>query len=116
MLKKAVAAIKERVQTRPMPRSTIHRASYRELYIVVYGLDGMVLAHGANKDRIGTNQINDKDADGKEFVKGRVELAKTQPSFRRSYKFMNLVTKSVEPKQMYCERPYETAVCGGIYQ
>ena len=29
----------------------------------------MVLAHGANKDRIGTNQIDDKDADGKEFVK-----------------------------------------------
>ena len=99
-----------------MPRSTIHGASYRELYIVVYGLDGMVLAHGANKDRIGTNQINDKDADGKEFVKGRVELAKTQPSFRRSYKFMNPVTKSVEPKQMYCRLPYETAVCGGIYQ
>jgi len=47
---------------------------------------------------------------------GALELAKTQPSFRRSYKFMNLVTKSVEPKQMYCERPYETAVCGGIYQ
>lgn len=36
----------------------------------MYGLDGMVLAHGANKDRIGTNQIDDKDADGKEFVKG----------------------------------------------
>ena len=53
-----------------MPRSTIHGASYRELYIVVYGLGGMVLAHGANKDRIGTNQINDKDADGKEFGRG----------------------------------------------
>jgi hypothetical protein len=29
---------------------------------------------------------------------------------------MNPVTKSVEPKQMYCRLPYETAVCGGIYQ
>jgi hypothetical protein len=30
----------------------------------VYGLDGMVLAHGANKSRVGTNQIDDKDVDG----------------------------------------------------
>jgi signal transduction histidine kinase len=40
----------------------------RDLYIVVYGLDGMVFAHGANKSRIGTNQIDDKDVDGKAFV------------------------------------------------
>jgi signal transduction histidine kinase len=88
----------------------------RDLYIVVYGLDGMVLAHGANASRVGTNQIDDKDPDGKAFVKERVELAKQQPSFWQSYKFMNPVTKKVEPKQMYCERLGETAVCGGIYQ
>jgi hypothetical protein len=29
---------------------------------------------------------------------------------------MNPVTKQVEPKQMYCERLDETAVCGGVYQ
>jgi cytochrome c len=88
----------------------------RDLYIVVYGLDGMVLAHGANASRVGTNQIDDKDPDGKAFVKERVELAKQQPNFWQSYKFMNPVTKKVEPKQMYCERLDETAVCGGIYQ
>ena len=88
----------------------------RDLYIVVYGLDGLVLAHGANASRVGTNQIDDKDPDGKAFVKERVELAKKQPSFWQSYKFMNPVTKKVEPKQMYCERLDETAVCGGIYQ
>ena len=27
----------------------------------VYGLDGMVLAHGANANRVGTNQIADTD-------------------------------------------------------
>jgi cytochrome c len=83
---------------------------------VVYGMDGMVLAHGADKKRIGTNQLNDKDADGKEFVKERVELAKKEPSFWQTYKFMNPVTKKVEPKQMYCERLEETVVCGGVYQ
>ncbi len=88
----------------------------RDLYIVVYGLDGTVLAHGANKARVGTNQIADKDPDGKEFVKERVELAKQQPSFWQSYKFPNPVTKTIEPKQMYCERLEETVVCGGVYE
>ncbi len=74
-----------------------------------------MLAYGADKKRIGTNQLNDKDADGKEFVK-EVELAKKEPSFWQTYKFMNPVTKKVEPKQTHCERLDKTVVCGGIYQ
>ena len=106
MVKKAVTRSSPTVPTRPMPRSAIKVGPFvdRDLYIVVYGLDGMVLAHGADAKRIGTNQINDKDVDGKEFIKERVELAKTHVSFWQSYKFMNPVTKTVEPKQMYCER------------
>jgi hypothetical protein len=57
-----------------------------------------VLAHGADKKRIGTNQINDKDVDGKAFVRERLELAKTHDSFWQSYKFLNPVTKKIEPK------------------
>jgi signal transduction histidine kinase len=76
----------------------------------------MVLAHGADAKRIGTNQIDDKDPDGKAFVKERVELAATQPSFWQSYKFRNPVTNTVEPKEMYCERLDQTVVCGGVYQ
>jgi len=41
---------------------------------VAYGLDGLVLVHGANKACIDA-QIDDKDADGKAFVEVRVELA-----------------------------------------
>jgi hypothetical protein len=45
-----------------------------------------------------------------------MELAKTKPSFWQSYKFMNPITKQIEPKQMYCERLNDTVVCGGVYQ
>jgi hypothetical protein len=31
-------------------------------------------------------------------------------------RFMNPVTKMIEPKQMYCERLNDTVVCGGVYQ
>jgi signal transduction histidine kinase len=117
MVQKAVAAIKSEGAEKAYAEISNPSGKFvdRDLYIVVYGLDGLVLAHGANASRVGTNQIDDKDPDGKAFVKERVELAKKQPSFWQSYKFMNPVTKKVEPKQMYCERLDETAVCGGIY-
>jgi len=88
----------------------------RDLYLVVYGLDGTVHAHGANNKMIGKNLIDLKDIDGKLFVKERVELGKTKPSFWQDYKFTNPETKKIEPKSMYCERLEETAVCGGIYK
>jgi signal transduction histidine kinase len=118
MVKKAVAAIKADGVDKAYLAIDDPAGKFvdRDLYIVVYGLDGTVLAHGAQKARIGTNQIADKDPDGKEFVKERVELAKERQSFWQTYKFMNPVTKTVEPKEMYCERLDETVVCGGVYQ
>jgi signal transduction histidine kinase len=118
MVEKAVAAIKAEGPDKAYAEISDPAGKFvdRDLYIVVYGLDGMVLAHGANAKRIGTNQIADKDPDGKEFVKERVELAATHPSFWQSYKFMNPVTQKVEPKEMYCERLDQTVVCGGVYQ
>ena len=83
MVKKAVAAIKAEGAEKTYAEIDNPTGQFvdRDLYIVVYGLDGMVLAHGANKSRIGTNQIDDKDPDGKAFVKERVDLAKQKPSF-----------------------------------
>jgi len=87
-----------------------------DLYIAVVGLDGTLLAYGADGNRVGDNVMDLKDSDGKEVIKERVDLAKTEPSFWQSYKFMSPMTKTVEPKQMYCERLNETVVCGGVYQ
>ena len=90
--------------------------SDRDLYLVVYGLDGTVHAHGANEKMIGKNLIDLKDVDGKPFVKERVELSQSKGTFWQDYKFTNPVTKKIEPKQMYCERLDDVAVCGGIYK
>lgn len=48
----------------------------RDLYLTVYGTDGVVRAHGANAKMIGKNLMELKDVDGKAFVKERVEMAK----------------------------------------
>jgi len=88
----------------------------RDLYLVVYGLDGVVHAHGANEKMIGKNLIDLKDVDGKAFVKERVDLAQSKGTFWQDYKFTNPVSKKIEPKSMYCEKLDDAVVCGGIYK
>lgn len=91
------------------------RFSDRDLYLVVYGLDGKVHAHGANPKMIGKDLIDLRDIDGKPFVRERVELGRKNATFWQDYKFTNPVSRKAEPKRMYCERLDETVVCGGIY-
>ena len=85
-------------------------------YLVIYGLDGTVRAHGSNQKMVGKNLIAVKDIDGKEFVKEGVELAKAKGTFWQDYKFASPTTKKIEPKAMYCEKLDDAVVCGGIYK
>lgn len=118
MVKKAVSFIKEKGADKAYPEFTGKAAGFvdRDLYVVVYQLDGKVLAHGSNAKFVGKDLIEAQDVDGKLYVKERVEMAAKQPSFWQDYKFVNPVTKKVEPKQMYCEKVENTAVCAGIYK
>ncbi len=88
----------------------------RDAYVVVYDMDGKVLAHGQNANMVGKALIDHKDVDGKEFVKERVAMAKAAPSFWQDYKFVDPVTKKILPKSTYCERADDTVVCAGIYK
>lgn len=87
----------------------------RDLYLVVYGMDGVVRAHGANAKMIGKNLMAIKDVDGKAFIKERVELARKKAPFWQDYKFTNPVSGKIEPKSMYCVPEDDLIVCGGIY-
>jgi cytochrome c len=118
MVKKAVAFIKEQGSDKAYPVFTGKDAKFidRDLYVVVYQLDGKVLAHGSNAKFVGKDMSDAQDVDGKLYVKERVELAAKQASFWQDYKFVNPVSKKVEPKEMYCERLENTAVCAGIYK
>jgi cytochrome c len=88
----------------------------RDLYLVVYDNTGKCLAHGQNAKQVGKDLIGLKDPDGKEFVKERVELASSKAKFWQDYKFTDPLTKSVQPKQAYCEKLGNLIVCGGIYK
>lgn len=117
MVKKAVDSIKaggDKIYSEITSKSS--KFVDRDLYVVVYQLDGKVLAHGANEKFVGKDMSDAQDVDGKFFVKERIALAQKQPSFWQDYKFVNPTTKKVEPKQMYCERVAQTAVCAGVYK
>jgi cytochrome c len=118
MVKKATAFIKEQGPDKAYPEISNKAGRFidRDLYVVVYQLDGKVLAHGSNEKFVGKDMIDAQDVDGKLYVKERVELASKQSSFWQDYKFVNPVSKKVEPKQMYCEKLDNTAVCAGIYK
>jgi signal transduction histidine kinase len=118
MVKKGVQYIKANGKEKAYADFTAKGGKFhdRDLYLVVYGLDGKVWAHGQNERMVGKVVIDLKDIDGKEFVRERVELGKAKSSFWQDYKFTDPLTKKIEPKQMYCERLEETVVCGGVYK
>jgi len=86
-----------------------------DLYLVVYDMTGKVLAHGFNRTLIGRDLSKAKDPDGKAYVQERIDLAKSQKSFWQSYKYLEPTTRSLRPKDSYCERVGDVIVCGGVY-
>jgi signal transduction histidine kinase len=87
-----------------------------DLYPVVYDMNGKCLSHGQNAKQVGKELIEIADADGKEFIKERVQLANTKGKFWQDYKFTDPVTKKVLPKAAYCEKTSDVIVCAGIYK
>jgi signal transduction histidine kinase len=118
MVRKGVEALQKMGREKTYAEITAPAKTFvdRDLYLVVYDLNGKVHAHGQNPKQVGKDLIDFKDSDGKPFVRERVELAKSKGKFWQDYKFTDPLTKTVMPKQMYCERHEEVIVCGGIYK
>jgi len=117
MVKKALAYMKSNGREKTYAEIDKKDGQFvdRDLYLVVYGTDGVVRAHGGNAKMIGKNLIELKDVDGKPFVKERVEMAKKKVPFWQDYKFNNPVSGKIEPKAMYCVPEEDLILCGGVY-
>lgn len=118
MVKKAVAAYKadgEKVFADFNAPSKKYVS--KDLYIVVYDMNGKCVAHGQNAKQAGKDLLGMKDPDGKTFIKERVDLAKTKGSFWQDYKFTDPLTKKVLPKQAFCVKADDkNIICGGVYK
>lgn len=118
MVKKAVAFIKANGPEKAYEEFT-HGKQFkdRDLYIIVYDLNGKNLAQGANPKLVGKDLIGLKDPDGKPLIKMFVDLAKEKgKGWVEGYKFLNPVTQKIENKAMYLERVGDTLVGCGIYK
>jgi cytochrome c len=118
MVKKAIAMAKAKGKDAAFAEINNPKGRFtdRDLYVFVYDMNGKCVAHGQNLKMIGKELIDMKDADGKAFVKDRVEIAKTKGSGWQDYKFTNPVTKTIENKRAYVER-YEDFIFGsGVYK
>ena len=120
MVTKAIAHIKKVGREKAFADFSGKKAPWvdRDLYVVVHDMKGKVLAHGANEKMIGKDVIDLRDNDGKYFVKERVEMMSKGPEAKgwQDYKFMNPVSRQIEPKSMYLHR-YEDLIIGcGIYK
>ncbi len=120
MVDKAIAFIKKNGREKAFAEFNNPKGQFtdRDLYVVVYDIRGKVLSHGANAKMIGRDVIDLRDVDGKHFVRERVEMMSKGPDAKgwQDYKFMNPVSRQIEPKQMYLHR-YEDMIVGcGIYK
>jgi len=120
MVQKAIAHIKKVGRDKAFADFNDKKGAFvdRDLYVVVYDLKGKVLAHGANEKMVGKDVIDLRDNDGKYFVKERVEMMSKSPDAKgwQDYKFMNPVTRHIEPKSIYLQRFEDVMVGTGIYK
>jgi cytochrome c len=86
------------------------------IYVTVNSMEGRIVAHPINTRLIGRNMVNLHDVDGRYLYKERIELAHRQASFWQDYKFVNPLTRKIEPKRTYCERAQELIFCAGAYK
>lgn len=88
----------------------------RDLYIYVYDLNGVALAHGNNPKLVGKPLIGMKDGEGKAMIKEMVDVAKAKGSGWVDFKWPNPVTKAVEQKSGYIEKVDDYLIGSGIYK
>ena|SRR5215217_1872571 len=71
----------------------------RDLYVFVIGPDHKIIAHGADKSRIGMTMVGEVDQDGKAF--GDEMIAATAEGNWVEYKWQNYTTKKAETKKSF---------------
>jgi cytochrome c len=89
---------------------------YRDLYVFAYDLGGTCLAHPTKPERVGKNNLGDKDPDGRHFVKERLEAARKHGKGWQDYKFHNPATNQVEQKVAYFELVDGVVLVAGAYK
>ncbi len=93
-----------------------HTKPASPLYLFVYDLNGVVLAHGAEVNLLGVNRLNVKDPDGKQYTKEFIAVGQKKGGGWVDYKRMNPETKKIENKVSFCLAEGDIVIGCGIYK
>jgi cytochrome c len=117
MVKKALAYVKEVGREKALAEFNNPKAKFisKDLYVWATGMDGVNLSHPFIPAIIGKNMYELKDADGKFFVKERIEIANSKGKGTIDYRWTHPQTKKVEKKQAYFELVDNMLVNCGYY-
>jgi methyl-accepting chemotaxis protein len=88
----------------------------RDLYVTVYGLDGTIHGHGANRRLNGADWTKVKDVEGKYFCNEMAQISKTVGSGWMDYKWVNPLTKETMVKSAYFEKVDDAFLACGYYK
>lgn len=87
-----------------------------EMYVFVYDMTGVVVAHPKNPKLIGKNMLEMPDLDGKMFRKDILAMAKKQGSGWVDYKYKNPETNKAEDKSTYFKAADGMIYLCGVYK
>lgn len=116
MVKKAKAYIKANGHEKAYAEISNQKGQFvdRDIYIFVFDKQGNTLAHGGNPKLVGKNLYDLKDVDGLYSTRALLEAAQ-KGGGKTSFKFLNPVTKTVEPKTAYSEMVDDVMIGSGAY-
>jgi cytochrome c len=117
MVKKGVAFIQAFGVNQTYARINDSKGQFRDrsLYLVVYDLEGKVLAHGYKPGMIGKNMFEFRDPGGNQYIRETVERARAKDKFWIEHTMDNPMTGQVEDMRMYCEKVEQTVICSGHF-
>jgi signal transduction histidine kinase len=106
MVKKAIAHMKAKGIAKTVEEVNARNGVFNngDLYITIYDMNMKNLAHGANARMVGKDMIELKDMDGKYYMRERLQIITEKGKGWQDFKFVNPVSKEIEPKSMYVER------------
>ena len=118
MVKKAGEYLKANGKEKAFAEFSNPKGSFkdRDLYIMVYDMNGINRAHGANPKLIGKDLAQLKDADGTFIVKSFIDMGKSKGKGWVDYKWPNPVSKAIEAKSTYIEKHDDVLIGAGIYK
>ena len=93
-----------------------HTKPGNPLYLFVYDLNGVVLAHGAEVNLLGVNRLNVKDPDGKQYTKEFIATGQRKGGGWVDYKRMNPEDKKIEQKTSFVLAEEGVVIGCGIYK